>query len=291
MSDWFKRQNDMAEDGHVQAIAVRLKVKLPLAARVTLAAGGCARLWAHFDKQTVDGFVAGMTREVVDMITGIEGFAAILEDEAVGWLIVTDDGVQIPDFEKHNGETAKQRAMSAQRAARHRSGGGKSNATTVTIPERKRTPRVRKSYQESESESEQEPEEETGVAPCCSGLSGGGLTRVAFSESETPTQRDSNPHPDSERLRRAELLAEMRRLERDDRSALFFQRVAMHCRVPTIERVLAATRAEMARQTITNPGSWFTRVMIDESLLDGIDPRTAGHPQRARPKAAKDKAA
>jgi hypothetical protein len=53
----------------------------------------------------------------------------------VGWLEVTSDGLALPNFEMHNGKTAKDRALTAKRAAGHRantSSNGKSNAKSVT---------------------------------------------------------------------------------------------------------------------------------------------------------------
>ncbi|HKS73496.1 MAG TPA: hypothetical protein VJQ82_09900 [Terriglobales bacterium] len=61
--------------------------------------------------------------------------------EKVGWLSVTADGIELSNFGRHNGETAKSRALTAKRVAKHKAnakdneeGNGKGNAATVTAP-------------------------------------------------------------------------------------------------------------------------------------------------------------
>lgn len=62
--------------------------------------------WA--DDETTDGRIAGVTAEYIDDLVTTPGFARALE--AVGWLRFTEDGILIPNFKRHNGQTAKTRA-------------------------------------------------------------------------------------------------------------------------------------------------------------------------------------
>jgi hypothetical protein len=73
----------------------------------------------------------------------------------VGWIVVADDSLSLHNFDRHNGETAKQRAQTAKRVAKHRSNAdsnGTSNAVGVTSAlareekrrEEKKTPKAPK---------------------------------------------------------------------------------------------------------------------------------------------------
>lgn len=56
---------------------------------------------------------------LIDSIAGIQGFALAME--RVGWLRFMDDGIEVPNFGRHNGETAKSRAMKTLAQKRRRS--------------------------------------------------------------------------------------------------------------------------------------------------------------------------
>jgi hypothetical protein len=110
--DWIKMRNDLAEDPAVMQVADRLGLS------DFEVVGRMHALWAWTDRQTTDGFLEGVTARRVDQKLQCEGFAAALQD--AGWLHIQDDGVQIPDFHKHNGQSAKARSLAAQRQERKR---------------------------------------------------------------------------------------------------------------------------------------------------------------------------
>lgn len=89
--------------------------------------GKLLRVWSWFDQQTGNGNAPSVTKKLLDRFVGVPGFCEMMKKS--GWMI--DDGVNIslPNFERHNGNTAKNRALTAKRAANHRT---KSNATIVT---------------------------------------------------------------------------------------------------------------------------------------------------------------
>lgn len=91
--------------------------------------GKLLKVWRWFDAHSVDGNAHGVTLSLLDRLIGVTGLAQAMTD--AGWLVVTDDGLNLPNFENHNGKTAKDRALTAKRAANHRSN-GKSNAMSVT---------------------------------------------------------------------------------------------------------------------------------------------------------------
>ena len=82
--------------------------------------GKAMRFWIWLDGVTVDGRVDGVTSHDVDAVVGAEGVAVALE--AVGWLELDDESqtITVPNFEAHNGETAKARGLKTQRQARWR---------------------------------------------------------------------------------------------------------------------------------------------------------------------------
>lgn len=82
--------------------------------------GKVSRIWAWFDKNSVDGNVDGVVSTDVDQIAFQIGFAKAMRE--VHWLDYDDDEqwVSLPNFDRHNGETAKKRALKNNRQAKWR---------------------------------------------------------------------------------------------------------------------------------------------------------------------------
>lgn len=80
--------------------------------------GKLVRIWAWADQQTVDGNAGSVTKGVLDRIAFITGFADALI--AVGWLAYDGNKLVLPNFERHNGESSKKRALTNRRVAAHR---------------------------------------------------------------------------------------------------------------------------------------------------------------------------
>lgn len=80
--------------------------------------GKLFRLWSWFDRHSVNGVVAGEELEAVDELIGTDGFSSALV--SVGWLAAQDGGIVIPNWQRHNSETAKERALAAVRQERAR---------------------------------------------------------------------------------------------------------------------------------------------------------------------------
>jgi len=123
--DWMKVEKVTPDKSEVFAIADKIGID------PDAAFGKCFRVWRWFDDHTQDGNAKGnavgnapgVTKLLVDRCAGVTGFADAME--AVGWLRSTDDGVELPNFERHNGQTSKQRALTSKRVARAKQ---KSNA-------------------------------------------------------------------------------------------------------------------------------------------------------------------
>ena len=95
-----------------------------------LTVGKLMRLFRWFDLHTLDGNAAGVTPALLDRVIGVPGFVHAVEK--VGWLELQGDGLSLKNFNRHNGATAKSRALTAKRVANHRANG--SNDETVTPP-------------------------------------------------------------------------------------------------------------------------------------------------------------
>lgn len=106
--------------------------------------GKLVRIWAWADQQTVDGNAGSVTKGVLDRIAFITGFADALI--AVGWLAYDGNKLILPNFERHNGESSKKRALTNRRVAAHR----KNETQKVTLAA------LQKALPEEEVEEEEE---------------------------------------------------------------------------------------------------------------------------------------
>ena len=94
------------------------------------------KLWAWADAHSLDGNTLGVTDVTLDGFVDRPGFAAALRK--VGWLEGRDGALTFPRFAEHNGQTAKKRAETKERVARHRQGNGNADVTTKVLPEKRR---------------------------------------------------------------------------------------------------------------------------------------------------------
>ena len=96
--------------------------------------GMLIRVWQWFDKHTTDGNAHGVTYSLPDRISGVPGFGEAMA--FVGWLEQHDKTLVMPKFDRHTSESAKQRALTAKRVAKHKAktnanGNDDGNAATV----------------------------------------------------------------------------------------------------------------------------------------------------------------
>lgn len=113
---------------------IKVEVALPLKPEVWQIAGMTGldadavvgkliRAWAWFDAHTENGNAVGVTFALLDSVCGRNGFAEAMA--LVGWLEQDGSVMSLPNFDRHNGKTAKNRALTAKRVASHKT---KSNA-------------------------------------------------------------------------------------------------------------------------------------------------------------------
>lgn len=86
------------------------------------AIGKLLRVWAWFDQQTENGNAPSVSKRLVDRLCGVNGFCDCMIK--AGWMIEYSEGdlpfVALPNFDRHNGKTAKNRALTAKRVALHK---------------------------------------------------------------------------------------------------------------------------------------------------------------------------
>ena len=130
--EWLKFDSSTPDKPEVLAITVAMGWDDP-----DLTVGKLLRVWRWFDQQTIDGNAVGVTAALLDRLLGVSGLCAAMAK--VGWLLITDDGLSLPNFDRHNGKTAKDRALTAKRVANHKAnaqanaqGNGKGNDASVS---------------------------------------------------------------------------------------------------------------------------------------------------------------
>jgi hypothetical protein len=95
------------------------------------------RVWLWFDQQTLDGNAPSVTKALLDARCSVTGFCNAMIK--AGWMQELDGVICLPNFQRHNGSTAKKRLLTHQRVVNHRScndsvtqNGENCNAPSVT---------------------------------------------------------------------------------------------------------------------------------------------------------------
>jgi hypothetical protein len=130
--DWIKMRTDLQTDPRVVTLAAQLK-------RNRLeTVGALHAFWSLADTHSVDGELPGYTPNALDEMIRIDGFTVALA--SVNWIEIRDNALVLPDFDKHNGQSAKRRAqaMERMRVAREASQDANTSATRDRGRERER---------------------------------------------------------------------------------------------------------------------------------------------------------
>ena len=114
---WIKIEHQTPDKPEVGAIAHKLRIT-PAEAFLAL-----FRVWAWADESTADGTLPGIGPAWIDHIARVAGFGAAMKD--AGWLVETPTGLEIPNFDRHNGESAKARALDQRRKMLARTDSGR----------------------------------------------------------------------------------------------------------------------------------------------------------------------
>lgn len=110
--DWIKFEVATSDKPEVWAIADSLGID------PDAVVGKLLRVWSWFDQHTTDGNALRVTKVLLDRLVGITGFCDCLIECA--WMKEDASHISLPNFDKHNGETAKTRIDAAKRQAKSR---------------------------------------------------------------------------------------------------------------------------------------------------------------------------
>lgn len=126
--DWIKMRQDLGEDPAVVMISTRIDIQ------EDAVVGKLHRLWCWADKHTTDGTAPAITEKWVDRYVSQPGFAAAMRE--AGWISFTESGVVFPNFDRHNGQSAKTRAEATirQRLSRANRDEGVTGVERTAIP-------------------------------------------------------------------------------------------------------------------------------------------------------------
>lgn len=98
------------------------------------------KIWAWADQHTADGNAVSVTNVTLDRFTGVTGFANAMRK--AGWLTGKDHALTFPNFDRHNGASAKLRGKTAKRVANFRNAKGVTNVTQPPLPEKRREEKI-----------------------------------------------------------------------------------------------------------------------------------------------------
>ena len=118
--NWIKFDTSTSDKPEVWAIAESLGID------PDAVVGKLLRVWAWFDDQTEKGNAPIVTRALLDRKVGVTGFVTAMVQ--AGWMVETDGLLTLPNFDRHNGQTAKNRVLTAKRVATHKKGNAEGNA-------------------------------------------------------------------------------------------------------------------------------------------------------------------
>lgn len=110
--DWIKFEHTTSDKPEVVRMATLLRIDQDAVV------GKLLRVWVWADLNSVDGKTVGITEAFVDRITCRRGFAAAMR--AVGWLHGDDGSLSFANFSRHNGATAKSRAIDNRKKSARR---------------------------------------------------------------------------------------------------------------------------------------------------------------------------
>ena len=117
--DWIKMRCNLDTDPAVFQMAAALEMdELAVVGRLW-------KVWAWADQHIADCNAVSVTANVLDRITTTPGFAEAMRK--VGWLEGRDGDLSFPHFDRHNGQTAKKRALTKNRVE-------KTRGDSVTLP-------------------------------------------------------------------------------------------------------------------------------------------------------------
>ena len=134
--DWIKMRTDLARDPAVVGIAADTGLD------EFAVVGRLHAIWSWADEQTENGNAVSVTETWIDRYISCAGFARSMQKHH--WLDISEGGIAIPNFSRHNGKSAKTRALTRKRVGEHRN----AVSVTVALPEKRREEKRREEKKE-----------------------------------------------------------------------------------------------------------------------------------------------
>lgn len=131
MSGWIKMGTGLRDHPKVVRMAGMLKSDC---LRVV---GALHAVWSIFDEHSPDGRLDFYSLAILDEKIGWRGFGKAMQ--SIGWLDADSDGLTVPEYEEHNGPTAKRRASESKRKENSRADNGDGRTKSQRIADDKRT--------------------------------------------------------------------------------------------------------------------------------------------------------
>ena len=128
--DWIKIELVTPDKPEVHQMAEMLKIP------VEQVLGGLIRIWIWADQQSQTGNALSVTEKTLDRFSCVTGMSKAMRD--VGWITGKDGAITLPNFDRHNGKTAKNRALTNSRVKRKRNADSVTNVTHEALPEKRR---------------------------------------------------------------------------------------------------------------------------------------------------------
>lgn len=125
--DWLKIEIDTPDKPEIWAMADDLGID------PDAVFGKLFRVWSWFDQHTESGNAPSVTKSLLDRKVGVTGFVNSMLK--AGWLVEEEGVITMPNFEKHNGNSAKKRANTAKRVAKHKINQQLNDANEKVTPE------------------------------------------------------------------------------------------------------------------------------------------------------------
>lgn len=145
--DWLPMRLDLGDDPAVLSVAATLKTS------PQHVVGMLHAVWSWANRNTRTGNLPA-TADVVDRIAGVDGFANALA--CAGWLMLDDDEVKIPHFERWNLAGAKRRLANTLRQQKLRDTLGRDRSATEARQERDKSATKARLEKRREEESREE---------------------------------------------------------------------------------------------------------------------------------------
>lgn len=98
----------------------------------------CMRVWIWADQQSLNGHAISVTSKTLNQISGHANFVEAMRN--AGWLEGQDGAISFPNFERHNGETAKKRGLASKRKVTQRSRSQRDYSVTRVDKSKSNTP-------------------------------------------------------------------------------------------------------------------------------------------------------